>query len=139
MNVGMVPNMNMGIMEDVFGVTKAKRGIEMEHELLFINPELKEDLNVTVRRGDKWYQKASVGDLVVIKETETMTTISMGRIRGIAYIPYLLIPQEWLELEHDHLCRNRHGLLQAMIRAYPNFSSNGKEMITVIIFELEED
>lgn len=102
--------------------------------LLFINPELRKGLNVTVRRGDKWMKEVTVGDVVNIEETITRGPYGQATIVGKAYIPFVLIPQGWLYHEHDHTCTNLQGLFDAMIRAYPDFGAG--EMTTVLLFKM---
>lgn len=108
-----------------------------QHILLFKNPQLHKGLNITVRDGSKWILNANIGDEVNIYETgkdDPQDRIAQGKIVGLAYIPFLCIPNGWLNLEHDESCRDFMGLLKAMIRAYPRFTA--ANMVTVILFEL---
>lgn len=105
------------------------------HELLFLNPELREGINVTVRKGDKWIHQAEVGDGVGIYKTDVVSPsnrIRSGVIVALAYLPCNMIPIEWLGFEHDPLCDNQLGLCTAMRRAYDNFEPDS--LVTVIMF-----
>lgn len=106
------------------------------HDLLFLNPVLNKGVNVTVRRGTKWADKAVVGDEVLIFETGKMDhCFGKAEIIGLACLPCNMIPAEWLMLEHDATCKTQHGLEKAMKRAYPNFKSD--DIVTVLLFELD--
>jgi len=108
-------------------------------KLLFINPELREGLNMTVRRGDKWFKQARLNDTLEIFKTgyedHPSYRIATGQVVGLALIPFILIPSEWLAVEHDRACRNMKGLLHAMKRAYPDF--NDVEHVTVLLFTVD--
>jgi hypothetical protein len=100
----------------------------------FLNPEFYPGMNVTVRRGDKWYNKARVGDAIEFYKIGLLEPINCGKIVGMAYLPFLLIPEQFLSYEHDLTCDNFMGLLEAMKKAYPDFSA--EELVTVVIFKV---
>lgn len=107
-----------------------------QHQLLFINPVLHEGINVTVRRGPKWFKRAQIGDgLNIFKtgNTNVHQRKGYGIVVGLSYLMCNMIPAEWLMLEHDPTCRDQHGLNKAMIRAYPDFQLD--ELVTVILFD----
>jgi hypothetical protein len=104
----------------------------MIHKLEFINPELHDELNITVRRGPKWYDKAHIGDEVSIVKTGTGEEIRRGLIVGLKYVQFTSIRKDELAFEHDEKCKDIEGLMTAMIRAYPDFKNN--EKVTVLSF-----
>jgi len=106
----------------------------MKHELLFLCPVFHQGLNVTIRNGNKW-MKANVGDQLLIKETGEDQIIYTGTVVGKAYIPFKMIPNEWLAYEHDPCCRTRKGLLiHGMQPAYHDFNENN--YVTVLLFNI---
>jgi len=110
----------------------------MQHILLFTKPEFRPGLNVTVRRGKRWFDTSSVNDELNIYRTGNENPherIAFGKIEGLAYIPFLSIPSDWLAVEHDRACHDLNGLLKAMVQAYPDF--NPMEIVTVILFRIE--
>ncbi len=104
------------------------------HKLEFINPELIDELNVTVRRGLKWYNKANIGDQVSIVKTGTDVEIRRGLIVGLKRQNFLALRLDELAFEHDSSCRDINGLRKAMVRAYPDFKD--EEEVTVVSFWL---
>lgn len=105
-----------------------------KHDLLFLNPTFHPGLNVTVRDGNKW-QKAHIGDTLRIKKTGSDKVIYNATVTGRAYVPFKLIPQEWLAYEHDPACRTRDGLLQnGMLPAYPDF--NEEQYVIILLFSI---
>jgi hypothetical protein len=108
---------------------------KMIKRLLFNNPQFHVGSNVTVRRGDKWFNNVKVGDTLEFCATQfPEDVISSAKVTGLAYIPFMLMPDFWFTLEHDSSCITFDGLLKAMDEAYPGFSI--AEMVTVIIFEM---
>lgn len=103
----------------------------MQHDLLFLNPVFHSGLNISVRNGIKW-MKADVGDQLFIKKTGSEKVVCTGTLKGKAYIPFKLIPDEWLANEHDPDCRTREGLLRGMKLAYHDFTE--ENFVTVLLF-----
>jgi len=99
--------------------------------LQFKNPVFKEGVNVTVRHGDKWLHAVSVGDTVVIKETDG-EALGEAMVVGQLYLPARLIPQEVLDLEHDPKCKTHKGLFAVMKEVYPDFHEHSP--CTVLLF-----
>lgn len=81
------------------------------HDLFFRNPIFYEGLNITVRNGDKW-MKVGIGDELLIKEAGENKVLFHGKVIGKAYLPFHLIPREWLEREHDPNCKKPCRLIQ---------------------------
>jgi len=109
-----------------------------QHELLFLNPVLHKGLNVTVRDGEKWFQKAKVGDELNIYKTGDTNyhkRVALACVVGLAFLPCNMIPAEWLLLEHDSTCRDQNGLFKAMVRAYGN-NFQASNLVTVILFDV---
>jgi hypothetical protein len=103
----------------------------------FINPEFYPGIGVSVRRGDKWYNKARVGDTVELTLKGCENPVNSAKIVGIAYLPFILIPEQFLSYEHDLTCDNFVGLLEAMKKAYPDFSA--EELVTIVIFMIDSE
>lgn len=103
-------------------------------ELLFLNPELKKGINVTVRRGLKWLGYSLV-EPVVIKDTESGDEVGKGLIVGRLVLNFSEIPDEVLALEHDSSCTTLDGLYDAMVRAYPDFKTT--DICTILFFKVE--
>lgn len=107
-----------------------------EMVLQFKNPEFHKGLNVTIRRGLKWYANASVGDKIKIVRTgEEDIPLATGMIVGLKPQNFLAIRPDDLAFEHDPACTNWDGLIFAMERAYPDFKED--EEITVVSFWIE--
>jgi hypothetical protein len=103
-----------------------------EYLLEFINPVYHQGLNVTVRRGIKWYDKAKIGDKVWINQTGNNCPEIDGIIVGLKYEQFLYLRKDELAFEHDPDCKDISGLRKAMIRAYPDFTDD--EDVTVLSF-----
>jgi hypothetical protein len=101
-------------------------------KLEFIVPELRDGVNVTVRSGTKW-AGAPIGYGVELVDVGKGEGFGTAQVVGKAVLPFHMIPQELLDLEHDSSCRNMKGLLKAMQRAYPGFKPS--EVVTVLLFE----
>lgn len=108
------------------------------HSLNFNNPVFHEGLNVSVRRGLKWYYRL---ELTTPRHPVRLTTGRYTPIRGkeIGHLEARVfrccdIPLELLSMEHDPACRTRRGLQRGMEEAYPGFDR--REIVTVVIFEV---
>ena len=106
----------------------------MKEVLYFINPELKDGVNLTVRRGISWANKVRQGDTVYIADTESSEVLASAEITDIRIIPFNTIMNEDLINQHDKSCRNTVGLHNAMKRAYPSF--DWREIVTLVYFEV---
>jgi len=110
-----------------------KGGSVVEHILQFLNPQWHYGPNITIRLGDKWHQNALARDTVVVVRTgEEDKFLARGVIESIMYIPFLEVSLSDLLEEHDPECRTPHGLVYAMLCAYPDFKLS--DMVTVIRF-----
>jgi len=122
-------------LEDLMESLKAKCIAYEKHDLLFLEPVFHPGLNVTVRNGDKW-MKADVGDDLLIKKTGEDKIIHTGMLLGKAYVPFKLIPDEWLAHEHDPKCLTREGLFEhGMKPAYPDFTED--DFVTVLLLVID--
>ncbi len=106
-----------------------------EHSLEFLNPQWHRGMNVTVRKGIKWFEKARRGDKVCIIRTGNSLPENFGIIDEIDYRKFMSVNIRDLAEEHDRECGTPQGLLWAMIRAYPDF--NLEDSVTVIRFLIE--
>lgn len=102
--------------------------------LYFLNPVYAPGLNVTVRRGHKWWDMVKPGDLVFVRETGKPKTLVSGVVIGAYPTTCEEIPEEVLEKEHDPDCRNLGGLLEAMHRAYGDFEDDDE--VSVLVFDI---
>lgn len=102
-------------------------------KLLFINPELQEGVQVTVRAGRKWLDARLGEELSIARTGDEEVELARCVVRGLAHCRCDDIPQEVLVLEHDPACRVWRGLLKAMVRAYPGFTLG--DPVTVVFFD----
>jgi hypothetical protein len=90
-------------------------------DLLFINPTHHQGRNLTVRRGVKWSTETEANILGVGKrsiETKVMA--------------FKDLTEDDLKFEHDHTCRTIGGLINAMLRAYSDFTS--EDIVTLVYY-----
>ncbi len=104
----------------------------MEHTLEFLNPEWHCGDNVTIRLGDKWLKKSFVGQVVNVKRTGLEEILATGIIDEVRLCPFKDVSLHDLWAEHDPDCRTPNGLVNAMLRAYPDFTLDS--WVTVIHF-----
>lgn len=114
--------------------SNAKKEGKMEHNLEFLNPTYHYGENVTIRKGRKWFDKARVGDTVVIRRTGHLDFICEGIITEVRLVPYSEVFLRDLLEEHDRECGTPFGLTHAMLRAYPDFTLDSE--VTVLRFRI---
>lgn len=103
-----------------------------KHDLFFLEPVFHSGFNVTVRNGEKWME-AKVGDRLLLKKTGDDKVIHTAYLCGKAFMPFRMIPERWLAIEHDPKCRTLKGLLKhGMKPAYPDFTKDS--FVTVLFF-----
>lgn len=106
--------------------------------LKFMNPIFNKGMNLTVRMGNKWKDIVDKGDKdIEILESGRDTAIAHGKILTYSYLPFSMVPNNWLQLEHDPKCRDMHGLRQAMINAYGD-KFDDDQQVTVLWFEVKD-
>lgn len=96
--------------------------------LTFGHAHFHRGLNLTVRRGDKWYGfrgEIDVDDVVgnVLMRTTVEETLLMR---------FLDIPAPLLTFEHDSACRTMGGLYYTLLDMYPDFTA--AEAVTLVFF-----
>ena len=106
-----------------------------EHALDFLNPQYHSGMNITVRKGDKWFKKAREGDKVWITKTGRSCPETYGIIKEIDFRKFEEVTIRDLMEEHDRECNSPAGLILAMLRAYPDFTLD--DGVTVIRFYIE--
>lgn len=114
--------------------------IQHKHRLDFLElPDLKDGENITFRLGDRWYNKAEVGDEVLIYQTEIDSNeyepFARGRITNLETKPFLDIMVHELR---KVCCRGgdtAEGLAWNMLECYPN-EFNLDSDVTMITFEV---
>ncbi len=89
------------------------------HKLLFKSPQFHEGLNLTVRKGGKWFEAANPGDeLAIVDTADEDKVILRGEVVLSTYGRLNEIPEAWLKYEHDPSCRDQEGLYAEMQRVY---------------------
>ena len=106
--------------------------------LLFQTPNFHPGVNVTIRKGAKWFGRLGVGDIVEIKTTPTEdppeANLSHGYhlILGAVFCDSLdEIEGDLLKFQHDPTCRTDEGLADEMENIY---GSDNDEGFTVLVF-----
>lgn len=99
--------------------------------MYFQNPEMKDGINLTVRRGVKWAHESG---LFSYGEPE----LEIGRliIEETCVMRACDIPETWLHNEHDPKCRTLKGLLKVLDKVYTSFVS--QEIVTLIWFTVNK-
>ncbi|HMN10747.1 MAG TPA: hypothetical protein PKD55_00310 [Bellilinea sp.] len=100
-------------------------------KLLFENPVFESGQNMTVRRGDKWFDRD--GEIVEVCDLEG-NPLFESRILSTWNMPFDMVPAVWLKLEHDQASRTRAGLLEEMQKIYEGFQPD--ENVTVVFFDV---
>lgn len=117
---------------------KQEEKVFIMEQLLFGNPEFKEGVNVTVRRGDKWYEKFEDGLREVELATPNGNRVGSGKLVGAIWTEFPFIPQEVLDMEHASNCRTLEDLyINGMVPAYPDFEFC--EDVTVLFFTVNKE
>lgn len=94
-------------------------------KLLFMDPALRDGLNLTVRNGTKW-SDATPGEVLEICDTEAPDAkIAQGVVVAAFEVDHndpnaLRLVESLLPFEHAEECRTYTGLARAMSRAYPD-------------------
>lgn len=111
-----------------------------ENPLLFQKPDFHPGVNVTVRKGAKWFGTLNVGDLVTIAEVDSNTGMQVERgkhlVLGIDYETVLeTIPEDLLRFEHDPTCRTPDGLEDELRNIYGDDAMDDEAQgFTIIVF-----
>ena len=95
-----------------------KKGEEKIKVLKFENPEFHEGLNFTVRKGYTW-KDCEIGEIVRVPDCKDK---NLAVVKKIYVVPFLEIPQEVYNHNHDKNCQHRAGLETEMRKHYHNFS-----------------
>ncbi|MEE8551578.1 MAG: hypothetical protein V3T08_10035 [Gemmatimonadota bacterium] len=89
--------------------------------LRFLNPEIQDGLNLTVRNGDKWAD-ARCGDILQVVKTGE-EDIELAQVMVVGAVLTNDVPNEaeyLLKYEHDPSCRTMERLHEVLDEAYPN-------------------
>ena len=112
--------------------------------LLFQNPDFHPGVNITVRKGAKWFGRLNVGDIVEIQTTpsedaeEGLADVGHGHhmILGVVFYDTLEEITENLEnllkFAHDPTCRTASGLADELESIYG--TNDDDEGFTVLVF-----
>ena len=94
------------------------------------------ETGVTVRRGDKWFNRVSGGTSIQLQETleGKSEVVGSGRVKDVWLGRFVGVPASLIEIEHEESSRTYSGLLASMRRAYgEEFSEN--DVVTVFSYE----
>ncbi len=111
--------------------------------LLFLNPDFHPGVNITVRKGAKWFGRLNVGDIVEIQTTPSedegpADVVGYGHhmILGVVFYDTLEEITENLEdllkFQHDPACRTASGLADELESIYG--TNDDDEGFTVLVF-----
>lgn len=100
-------------------------------KLRFNNFTFKEGVNITVRRGNKWYNYGT--GPVILYDNQTGET-EMGFIHTVTNVPFKAVKHIELQNEHDPQCRTYKKLLKVMQETYDDFQEG--EYVTVVRFKV---
>ena len=103
-------------------------------DLVFQNPEFREGMILTVRRGIKW--DLMKGKHVIVREAGTAKKLGTARIYDTKVIAahMILEKEDSLHLEHNPECRTKDGLFDEMERIYPGWRPC--EIVTLVYFDI---
>lgn len=118
----------------ILSILEVNIKVSKVHELLFLNPALKDGENVTVRLGTKWAHKLEPGDRFSIRRSsDPQTEICEAHLIGYRPIVFNQITEDMLVNEHDPECTTLLGLAKAMLQAYGE-EFNHDKTCTIIKF-----
>ena len=104
------------------------------HYMEFINTVFHDKENLTVRLGQKWFWKATMGDLLLLVKPGEKFPVTLGHVTWIALVPFKDISPDFLEYEHDPACTTLDGLREVMKKAYGD-KFNDEEICTLVFFK----
>ena len=117
---------------------KEKSSIE-KREILFGDFVFRKGINVTVRKGTKWY---GVSGTFTARPTRKESCRARSKeaeivISQTAIHLFRSLPAKVIDLEHDRRARTYSGLLKGMREAYgEDFSES--EYVTVVFFKVRK-
>lgn len=125
-------------MKNKVKVTIIKYKEKKMEALLFQNPVFHNGVNITCRKGNKWYKKLNgkIGELIDIQETSG-SLLGKVRVNGLLLLPLEQLYDGLLEVEHDPSCRSAYGLHKELERIYGRLSLDTE--ITVVFFSREQN
>lgn len=99
----------------------------------FIKPIFPIGLNTTCRRGLKW-SELRTGDRLLLEDVSGERPCIRGDMRVVSvwHGPFLTMPQDLLDSNHDPDAASFDGLFHSMKRVYPDFQAD--EVVTVVQF-----
>jgi hypothetical protein len=92
--------------------------------------------NITVRLGDEWFRLFNAGVMsadVYLVGSEAV--ISEADISQVSYLPFGMIPQEWIDLANYPGVRNLDELYEVLAAAY-GIQFDSEALVSVIWFKL---
>lgn len=91
--------------------------MDEKYVLEFANPVFKGGLNYTVRLGEKWHERLTVGDFVEVAGVGAVVKIGSNELMLLDHVRDY---DEILVNEHDSSCRNYDRLCDALMSYYPD-------------------
>lgn len=94
---------------------------------------------LTVRRGDKWFGAEGAGITgrqLPMTDASGTNQLGIARIVSTAKTQFYQIRAHDLGAHHTRTCETYEGLLEAMLRAYPDFRQD--EEVTLVYFVVEK-
>lgn len=107
---------------------------EQKPWLLFKKPDFQPGVNVTVRRGNKWLNRAPAESIVEVRQSRSDGTLFLfdAFIIESLWMKICDIPVDVLAQEADAGCRTHEGLLAEMNR---RGKVTPRDYVTVLVFE----
>lgn len=102
--------------------------------LKFKKMVFKRGKNLTVRKGDEWYN--SIGD-IVIQDSDDPENSFGGHIVQTTVLKFFSICDSDLGSHHDPRCRNMGGLYLMLQEYYPDFKAD--DVVTMIHFNIGKE
>lgn len=104
------------------------------HYMEFTNTVFHDQENLTVRLGQKWFWKVSMGDLLLLVKPGEKFPMTMAKVTWIGLVPFKYICPDFLEYEHDPSCHTLDGLREVMKKVY-GYKFNDEEICTLVFFK----
>ncbi len=89
------------------------------NKLRFGNPVFEPfKVQTTCRSGNKWFEGLTVGEVIELCDIDGKALGRQAKVLFVDLCAFDLIPEFWIEINHDPFCRTRGGLEHGMDSAY---------------------
>jgi len=105
--------------------------------IYFHNAIFNKGRHLTIRKGSKWYQSISQGEILTLVDMETGGSSKTAKVLRIEVMNFQDIPEDILKLSLNPECKTKKGLLNNMKSIYLDFSPE-KDEVSLIFFEINE-